>query len=89
MATWALRGLTGLAVWGVYEFNTNDVGEWTLPYIAPREIVPVQTGRPSAGRENDWTLHQATASSDRSLRNQRPEADMPGLTELVARLWKA
>ncbi|KAI9638507.1 CybS-domain-containing protein [Dioszegia hungarica] len=26
MATWALRGLTGLAVWGVYEFNTNDVG---------------------------------------------------------------
>lgn len=27
IATWMLRGLTGLAVWGVYEFNTNDVGE--------------------------------------------------------------
>lgn len=30
MATWALRGLTGLAVWGVYEFNTNDVGKFSF-----------------------------------------------------------
>jgi succinate dehydrogenase (ubiquinone) membrane anchor subunit len=27
LAKWALRAVTGLSVWGVYEFNTNDVGE--------------------------------------------------------------
>ncbi len=26
ICTWALRVGTGLAVWGVYEFNTNDIG---------------------------------------------------------------
>ncbi|ORY25757.1 CybS-domain-containing protein [Naematelia encephala] len=26
LAKWALRAGTGLAVWGVYEFNTNDIG---------------------------------------------------------------
>ena len=28
LAAWALRAATGLAVWGVYEFNTNDVGTY-------------------------------------------------------------
>lgn len=23
---WLLRAATGLSVWGVYEFNTNDIG---------------------------------------------------------------
>jgi succinate dehydrogenase (ubiquinone) membrane anchor subunit len=27
LCTWLLRAGTGLAVWGVYEFNTNDIGE--------------------------------------------------------------
>jgi succinate dehydrogenase (ubiquinone) membrane anchor subunit len=27
MAKWILRALTGAAVWGVYEFNTNDIGQ--------------------------------------------------------------
>ncbi|TYJ55335.1 hypothetical protein B9479_003949 [Cryptococcus floricola] len=26
IAAWVLRAATGLTVWGVYEFNTNDVG---------------------------------------------------------------
>jgi len=30
IAAWALRAATGLAVWGVYEFNTNDVGTYNL-----------------------------------------------------------
>lgn len=29
LAMWALRIGTGLSVWGVYEFNTNDIGEST------------------------------------------------------------
>jgi succinate dehydrogenase (ubiquinone) membrane anchor subunit len=28
LAAWALRVATGLSVWGVYEFNTNDVGTY-------------------------------------------------------------
>ena len=27
LMTWVLRGATGLAVWGLYEFNTNDIGQ--------------------------------------------------------------
>jgi hypothetical protein len=27
IANWILRIATGLSVWGVYEFNTNDVGK--------------------------------------------------------------
>lgn len=27
VSKWLLRIATGLSVWGVYEFNTNDVGE--------------------------------------------------------------
>nr|XP_031858786.1 uncharacterized protein CI109_005739 [Kwoniella shandongensis]KAA5525858.1 hypothetical protein CI109_005739 [Kwoniella shandongensis] len=26
ITAWALKIATGLSVWGVYEFNTNDVG---------------------------------------------------------------
>ncbi|KAK1924682.1 mitochondrial inner membrane protein [Papiliotrema laurentii] len=26
LAKWVLRAVTGLAVWGCYEFNTNDIG---------------------------------------------------------------
>jgi len=33
IAAWALRAATGLAVWGVYEFNTNDVGTYHPPNI--------------------------------------------------------
>ena len=28
LAKWVLRAVTGLAVWGCYEFNTNDIGEF-------------------------------------------------------------
>jgi succinate dehydrogenase (ubiquinone) membrane anchor subunit len=30
VAAWLLRIATGLSVWGVYEFNTNDIGECHL-----------------------------------------------------------
>lgn len=30
IAAWGLRVATGLAVWGVYEFNTNDIGAYLL-----------------------------------------------------------
>ena len=33
IAAWALRAATGLAVWGVYEFNTNDVGTYLPPNL--------------------------------------------------------
>ena len=29
---WILKIATGLSVWGVYEFNTNDVGESSLGF---------------------------------------------------------
>jgi hypothetical protein len=31
MMSWLLRICTGLSVWGVYEFNTNDIGKFYLP----------------------------------------------------------
>ncbi len=35
-AQWILRAATGLAVWGVYEYNTNDIGELCLTLLESR-----------------------------------------------------
>ena len=81
MMTWLLRIATGAAVWGLYEFNTNDIGE------SPNLSLAIYHPAMRRLRRSDLTWQGMRWNSE--LVQKSILMLIPGLTELVKRLWTA
>ncbi|KAL7416254.1 CybS-domain-containing protein [Mrakia frigida] len=79
---WFIRAASVGALWGVYEFNTNDVGEW-------------RGGRPffsflrGMGEEDERTNEGEDAKTFELTLVPFVRCGSSGLTQVVANLWKA